>query len=296
MSLIEEALRRQEKEQAESNLSSDASAPAPSQPVEAAQPVAVATDPEKRPPSTKKLPPRIVAPVAPAIASQVFKASAVIAHPIHPDLDRQRSLTMTMLAGIGVLVLLVLAGVVFLRMARATPRVDPPVAISAKVPLVAQNPAPLVPVVVPVPAPAPPVVLPTPAPASLVLPPTSSVPMACIANPVSSVIVAATVATGREVIVDSVAVALTPPAPPVVVWPEIVIKGMLFSGGKTLVLLGDGLTLEIGALTPTGVRLLEAGPGWVRMSYKGQVRTYRRNGKAFLVDTDAGTEFVPQKN
>ena len=232
MSLIEEALRKQESEEAMRNSPS--------------APSATGTAP---------------APVAPAaISPQPFNppgvSPAAITRPIHPDAGRQRNLTRMMFAGIGMLVLLLVAGVVFLAMVRATRPAGPTVAAPATDAVV--------------------VAMATQAPPA-------ATAVVGAANLVTNAIAAAAASTGREAVVVPAPVV----PPPVVTWPEIVVKGTFSSNGKTLVLLGDGLTLETGVTTPSGVRLLGAGPGWVRVSYKGQTRTYRRNGGAFTAEPAA---------
>ena len=86
-----------------------------------------------------------------------------------------------------------------------------------------------------------------------------------------------------------------PPAASSGLWPELVIKGTFVSGNKTLVLLGDGLTLETGTTAPNGVRLLEAAPDWVRVSYHGQTRIYRRSGGAFFAYTHEAADTRPDQ-
>ena len=253
MSLIEEALRKQESEEAMRNSPS--------------APSATGTAP---------------APVAPAaISPQPFNppgvSPAAITRPIHPDAGRQRNLTRMMFAGIGMLVLLLVAGVVFLAMVRATRPAGPTVAAPATDA-----------VVVAMATQAPPAALPAPATDAVVVAMATQAPPAATAvvgaaNLVTNAIAAAAASTGREAVVVPAPVV----PPPVVTWPEIVVKGTFSSNGKTLVLLGDGLTLETGVTTPSGVRLLGAGPGWVRVSYKGQTRTYRRNGGAFTAEPAA---------
>ena len=66
-------------------------------------------------------------------------------------------------------------------------------------------------------------------------------------------------------------------------WPAIVVKGTFVSGGKTLVLLGDGLTLEPGVAAPNGLRLVEASRERVRVAYRGEERTYQRSGGTFIL-------------
>ena len=212
-----------------------------------------AAAPEKTPLATE------ASSVAPATASPVL-----LARHIHPDVGRQRNLTVTMLAGIGVLVLLLLAGAAFLV-------------------LVNQNRPARSPALVPIMA------LPAITPAA-VAPATQAAAAAMSTAEVANLVLNVTSAVERPTN-DAAAVAPAPAAVPrpahVVIWPEVVVKGTFSGGGKTLVLLGEGLTLEIGATTPNGVRLLEAGTGWVRVSYKGQIRTYRRNGGAFTTDAEA---------
>ena len=85
-----------------------------------------------------------------------------------------------------------------------------------------------------------------------------------------------------------------PPSSTGAVWPALVIKGTFVSGGKTLVLLGDGLTLEAGTTAPNGIQLLEASPSQVSVCFRGETRTYRRNGAAFFVSTNgAATALSP---
>ena len=126
------------------------------------------------------------------------------------------------------------------------------------------------------------------APAPVVAPPASVAenPIRPVA-PVASAPVTPVVA--RPVVVPSanVPVALAPASPSSsVTWPDLVVKGTFVSEGKTLVLLGDGVTLENGTMAPNGIRLLDAAPTWVCMSYRGQTRTYRRNGGSFFAYTN----------
>ena len=329
MSLIEEALRKQEHEEARQNQppapsASEATLPqvAPAAPPPSANPVAATTpasvvpdDPSRgagagddaRPPPSRA---RTVAPrnaaraaasgkKAPAIAAEapVASTSAVLpdatllrafhgpaaspaatARPIHPDIGRQRNLTLGMFAGIGVLVLLLVAGVAFMRMVNASrpagatalaPGTTKTATIPVAIASATQAPTATAPVAV----------------ASTTQSPAATLPKTRTVS-LGSKVASATTAmpAGHDAVVAHAAVASARPA--AVAWPDIVVKGTFSAGGKTLVLLGDGLTLEAGATTPSGVRMLEAGAGWVRVAYKGQTRTYHRSGGAFTADAD----------
>ena len=284
MSLIEEALRKQEHEESRKGQAPLAAAPAP-QPVRpvAASPASIVVDPAPRVTAA----PFVVPPVV--TVAQSFHPPAVspsvIARPIRPDVSRQRNLTQLMLGGIGVLVLLLLAGVVFLMLENARRPANAAVpAPAATASAVAAEPkhvaAPTLPVV-------PPGSLSATTPPAVVAP--SAVPASSLA--VSTANKATNVATVVAPVTPSepaVVAELPVPTPPplVVTWPQIVVKGQLFFGGKSLVQLADGSTLETGSPAHSGVRLMEAGPGWVRLSYMGETRLYRRNGGAFQVEKD----------
>ena len=340
MSLIEEALRKQEHEEARHNQSpapsapeaplpqvapAPASPPPSTSPVVAATPASVVQDPPRgsgvgedaRPPSRVRTVSlrngaRAIRPdlgdmsaraaasgkEAPSVAAEVRvdstsasvsdatslhayhrppESSATTARPIHPDVGRQRNLTLGMFAGIGVLVLLV-AGVAFLVMVNANrpagaAALVPGTTKSANVPgaiaSATQAPTASAPVAVASTTQSPAATLPKDRTVSLV----SDVATTMTATPTGHVAAAAHVTDASARLAA-------------VVWPEIVVKGTFSAGGKTLVLLGDGLTLDAGATTPGGVRMLEAGAGWVRVAYKGQTRTYHRSGGAFTADTE----------
>jgi len=200
------------------------------------------------------------------------------AHPVHPDFDRQRSLTLMMLGGVGLLGLLLLAGIVFLVLAHASR----PVAPDAAVP-VARPPAAITSAVASVVGVAMTVTQLPPAACSTAVAPAAVATVVQGAAAVATAAVVAVVFTGQEAHVAGAPV--PSPSPPVVVWPEIVVKGMFTVGGRTQVIFGDGSTLEAGMTLSNGVRLLDAGSGWVRVSFRGQTRTYRRNSVPFTAET-----------
>ena len=285
MSLIEEALRKQELE---------AAGPTPSAPRPAATTGAVtAPQPDRALPApgtpAVNMPPR----PQPAAATPPppTPPPAPLAHTaIHPDVARQRSLTYLIFGGIGALMALLLISVAFF--------------------VIHPHPAPLVPDTRAPEPPAPASTLPAAAvesPAKATAGTTTTpanaaakaAPLAGVATTAPPVAPTARIPTVTATTTQVPATTLSmPPSPtteattvpviaePALIWPEIVIKGMFSSGGKTLVLLGDGRTLEAGATTPGGIRLLSTGPGWVRLTYKGETRTYRRNGGSFTVDPD----------
>ena len=119
--------------------------------------------------------------------------------------------------------------------------------------------------------------------------PQSPVIVAPVATSTPLPVVALVVTHVPDAISNAVAVAtpVTPSEPlPAVVWPEITIKGIFTTGGRTLVTLGTGITLESGLTAPGGLRLLEAAPTMLRFSFQGETRIYRRSGRAFLAGTN----------
>ena len=161
------------------------------------------------------------------------------------------------------------------------------VAVFVVLPLVSRNksplpaapakPAPLAPTNA---GPPPPVIIPpvvTSAPLPVVL---SSTPVmaSIVTNPPAAISNAAAMATNSAPI--------EPPPLPAVVWPEIAIKGIFTTGGRTLVTLGNGITLEAGLTAPGGLLLLEASPTMMRFAFQGETRIYRRAGRTFLAVTN----------
>ncbi|MEI8243359.1 MAG: hypothetical protein WCI17_08850, partial [bacterium] len=259
MSLIEDALRKQESEgghrlrpgppaASDTNLTA---APAP-----AASPPQTFSRPVRRP-------------------SGMARPSVVARPGLHPDVMRQRHLARMVAGGVALLALLAGGATLLVWSGRkqapnaapATPATEPaemkaahPGVIAAAEPALAM----------PVPA------IPTgPSSAATSSPPemlrTSAAPVAPVAA--VSLPLKDGLLPDVPVVPPAPAAASAPaplPEPPAVIWPEILVKGMFSSGGKTLVLLGDGSTLEAGAPAPSGVRLKDAGPGWVRVAYRGQ--------------------------
>ena len=73
----------------------------------------------------------------------------------------------------------------------------------------------------------------------------------------------------------------TPPVsitPPPVIWPALVYKGVFSADGQTQAVFNGDLTLEIGAMSPAGVTLLDVEDHAARVRYKGEERIYRRGG------------------
>ncbi|MFZ4396742.1 MAG: hypothetical protein ACOYOU_14065 [Kiritimatiellia bacterium] len=279
MSLIEEALRKQAQEEGRRSQ--------PSAPVAAAAPSLASGVPAPIvPPQLQVAPPQPVVAPPPAAAPRAVAASRPVAmrhasmpvglpHPvISSDAKRQRKLTGLVLGGVGLLVALLALGAIFLLVSHglrpATKGTLAPVGDSGnphpRDNLATSRPAATVSapeLMAPVPV-APPVVAVAP-----------EVPIAALAPAV------ALTASAPAVVVVTAA-AVLPPEVPVVNWPAIKISGMFTSGGKTVVLFGDGTTLEAGATAPNGVQLRDVVSGAVRLSYKGQARTYRRNGGSFV--------------
>ena len=117
------------------------------------------------------------------------------------------------------------------------------------------------------------------------------VPPAVVTVPLVHPVSAATrvVATVPAAVVPASSVGGAPSTPAAekpstaVTWPAIVVRGTFVSGGKTLVLLGDGLTLEPGVAAPNGLRLVDSSRERVRVAYRGEERTYRRSGGTFFL-------------
>lgn len=253
MSLVEDALRKQEQEAGKQFVSA-----APTVVTSPVFPAASARPPLSPPAAS----PPVIARPGPGLPS---------------DAGRQRSLVFV---GVGLLALLLAAGVFFLMTEKAE---KPAVSIAAAPatkpsipPPVIALPPPFIAAVAPVVASVAPVV---PHPVADSNPIASAAPAPLVSNAT----VAAVTPVG-SVAGDPVSVA--PPPPPAVIWPELAIKGIFSAGGKTLVPLGDGLTLETGATAPNGVRLLEATPASIRVAFRGEVRTYRRKGGSFIACTN----------
>jgi len=66
--------------------------------------------------------------------------------------------------------------------------------------------------------------------------------------------------------------------PPPVIWPALVYKGVFSANGQTQAVFNGDLTLEIGAMSPAGVTLLDVEDHAARVRYKGEERIYRRGG------------------
>jgi hypothetical protein len=283
MSLIEEALRKQENEGGNHSRPLPPAAPDSNLP---AAPVPVAGTPQ-----TFSRPGRRPSGMA---------RPSVMARPgLHPDVIRQRHLAWMAAGGVALLALLVGGATLLVWSGRKqapaavtiTPATDP---VEKAVALPGVSAAAEPPLAMPVPA--------IPAGTSSAVASSPPEPLRTSAAPVAPV--AAVAVPAKDVVLPDVPVvppapAVSPapaprPEPPAVTWPEIVVKGMFSSGGKTLVLLGDGSTLETGAPAPSGVRLVDSGPGWVRVAYKGQERTYRRNGGSFLVDKNEAGSRTPR--
>ena len=98
-----------------------------------------------------------------------------------------------------------------------------------------------------------------------------------------------TVAATVSVAIASVVLPVVEP----VVWPAISVRGVFTIGGKTTVLLGDGITLEVGATAPNGVRLVDAKGTSIRLNYRGEMRLYRRGGGSFQWVTNAIPDALP---
>ena len=256
MSLIEEALRKQALEEGQR-----------SQP-----PISVAPD---------------------AHASPLFHppavSSAVIARPyVHPDSGQQRNFALMIAAGVGLLLLLAAFGTIFFVLSGGTrtgsSSSPPPTAAPSYVPVVRSPPAG---VTRPLPAAATTTVTAVSVTKSSALPVVAqavSIPGAT--HPVEIPVVAAPVAPEVPAAAIVAPILPTSPAASVVTWPELVIKGTFATGGKSLVLLNDGITLEAGTTAPNGVRLLDATSARVRVSYRDQVRTYHRVGGSFVAFTN----------
>lgn len=309
MSLIEEALRKQAQEEGRSNQPAAAGAAAapslpvvapvpapPPQPAVALQPVAPpqpAVAPQPVAPSQPAVAPQSVTPPSPAAAPRSVAAPRVPApvsrqRPvISSDASRQRKLSVLLLAGVGLLVVMVVLGAIFLLLSNWLRSEDSRTAGTVREPVNKQPTAAVVSASaataeVASAAAAPATV--APAPVALPVAATASVPIAPVASGVTTTPVVAVV---TAVPVATVVVApVIPPEAPIANWPAIKINGLFTSGGKTVVLFGDGVTLETGGTAPGGIQLLDVVAGAVRLSYKGQVRTYRRNGGSFVADTN----------
>jgi hypothetical protein len=103
------------------------------------------------------------------------------------------------------------------------------------------------------------------------------------------VVVAATnpVAPTASVAVASAAL------PDPIVWPPVTVRGVFTIGGKTMVIFGDGITLETGATAPSGVRLVDVKGSSLRIAYRGEMRLYRQGGGSFLLVTNGAPSVVP---
>jgi hypothetical protein len=315
MSLIAEALRKQEQEEARRR---NPSAP-PAQTTAAATPDTGTPDAVMPRPAAPASTPSAAAtalaqPPRPAEAVTARRAKRVAAgavarplatlrredHPgaagagragLAPDPNRQKNITLWMLAGVASLIGLLMVGVLVLLFfhrpaAKAVPA--PPVGemtlhsltsavtipyFSASAP--AEKPfdavRPPLPPVVPV------VPVPPAAPTAPPVPPVAEV--AVTPPPVPPVVVT----TSAPAVSSAATVAASAAAP----WPEIDIGGTFSAGGKTLVVLRGGLTLEPGATAPNGVSLVEVAGGVIQLSYKGQRRTYRLSGRTYICDPAA---------
>jgi len=263
MSLVEDALRKQEQEAG-----------------------------KHRQPFVPSTPAMVPPPVAPAASARPSFQPPVLSSPViarpgpHPDFGQQRNLARMMFAGVGLLALLLAAGAFF----RMTVKTGKPAGSTATAPAtepsiprppVAALPLPSVGIPVPVVASVTPV-LRHPAADSNSVAPAAPAPVVEIAPLVSNTTVVAAVTPAGSAVGDPTPVA----SPPAVIWPDLAIKGMFSAGGKTLVPLGDGLTLETGTTAPNGVRLLEATPASIRVVFRGQVRIYRRKGGSFIACTN----------
>lgn len=318
MSLIEEALRKQAQEEGRSNQPAAAGAtaapslpvvapvPAPPQPAVALQPVA----PPQPAFAPQPVAPQHVAPPQPALAPlsatppSPAAAPRAVAAPRAPvpvsrqrpvissDASRQRKLSVLLLAGVGLLVVMVVLGAIFLLLSNWLHSESRRPAGTVREPVNKQPPAAVVSASAAAAQVAPAAAAPAtvaPAPVALPVAATASVPIAPVAPvaPVAAGVTTTPVVAGVTAVPDATVVVapVIPPEAPIVNWPAIKINGLFTSGGKTVVLFGDGVTLETGGTAPGGIQLLDVVAGAVRLSYKGQVRTYRRNGGSFVADT-----------
>jgi hypothetical protein len=201
-----------------------------------------------------------------------------------------------MLAGVASLVGLLVVGVMILIFSHkpsapsiaAAPAVEPALhslTSAVTIPYLATPPVPPPPAA-PAGASAPPPALAetqTAAPTKLLAPlPVAAAPVVA-GTPRETVAVPETVATSAPV--------APPPAPAplaaTAAWPDIDIGGTFSAGGKTLVVLRGGMTLEPGASAPNGVRLESISGSTLRLSYKDQQRTYRMSGRTYIRDPAA---------
>ncbi len=334
MSLIAEALRKQEQEEARRRNPSappaqttaaatpdtgapvaatpdagtpDAVMPRPAAP--ASTPLAAATAPTQPPRPAEAVTARRAKRAAAGAVARPLATLRREEHPgaagagragLAPDANRQKNITLWMLAGVASLIGLLMVGVLVLLFfhrpaAKAVPA--PPVgelavhsltsavtipyfsaSAPAEKPFDAVRPSlpPVVPVV-PVPPAAP--TVPPAAPTVPPVPPAAEV--AVTPPPVPPVVVT----TSAPAVRSAAMVAASAAAP----WPEIDIGGTFSAGGKTLVVLRGGLTLEPGATAPNGVSLVEVAGGVIQLSYQGQRRTYRLSGRTYICDPAATT-------
>jgi hypothetical protein len=86
-----------------------------------------------------------------------------------------------------------------------------------------------------------------------------------------------------------VAVVSTPtprprPAPiPAEPWPKFTLKGRVAFGSSYALMLGSGQILEVGDSTANGIQLVSATQDRVRLVYKGQTRDYRLQAGTFVM-------------
>jgi hypothetical protein len=92
------------------------------------------------------------------------------------------------------------------------------------------------------------------------------------------------VATAVVAVVPPVPVPPPPPPPePEEPWPAFTLKGLVSFGGSVALILGNGEILEVGEKTATGIQLDSATSDHVRVSFKKQTREYKLKAGTFVL-------------
>jgi len=81
---------------------------------------------------------------------------------------------------------------------------------------------------------------------------------------------------------NTMALATNAPAayvqPPPIMWPSLVFKGSFAANGRTQAVFNGDLTLDVGDTSSNGVRLIAVDERSVQVSYQGEERVYQRGG------------------
>jgi hypothetical protein len=121
--------------------------------------------------------------------------------------------------------------------------------------------------------------VPVSSPAAVAAAHTGAVPVRVVATNMAVASNRAVVASAKpDSSNDTTSVAAATFVRPAAEWPKLAPKGQLKVNGKIAVIFVDGSILQAGATAPSGVTLLDADAGTVRLKYQNETRVYQYNG------------------